>query len=519
MPDLQTPGAGRAYQKEFDRALAFQKQGRIEDATVLYRVLIERYPKAAEAYINLGNLLIDQRRFERARQHFSTAVDIAPHLVEAHNGLAISLNRLGDKDAAADRLKVALGIAPNNPHVLNNLANILREGGKRDEAEKMYRATVSIDPKFAAAHHSLGVIARQRCDFAAAVRNFEDAVAAQADYAEAHFSLGMARLTLGEFKGGWPEYEWRWKCGQFPGRQITGTPWQGQNLSNKTLLLHAEQGYGDTIQFFRFAEMLKRRGTSIIAYCQRQLKRVVETIPGIDTVIAEGEPVPTFDYYVAALSVPAVLDIGLPDLPGRIPYVKEPTGYDRRFDMLLSATESTVRIGFAWAGRASHENDRQRSCPPDQFRQIMGQSDISLISLQRDRPALTGDFAASIVDTAALLDDFGDTAALIERLDLVITVDTAVAHLAGAMGKPVWVLLPYIPDWRWMLEVAESPWYPTARLFRQPAPGDWPSVFAEVDRQLAELRRSRSENRTDTEVIELASAFKLSDGTERFVMP
>jgi hypothetical protein len=300
----------------------------------------------------------------------------------------------------------------------------------------------------------------------------------------------MTRLTLGDFDGGWKEYEWRWKTGALAAqrRQFKAPLWLGDApVSGKTILLHAEQGFGDTIQFIRYAPLLASRGAKVVCEVQPELLSLLSRFDGID-VIAKGEPLPPFDLHCPLLSLPFAFGTKLETIPASIPYLAPSA--ERLAHWRDRLPRGGPRAGFVWSGSSSHKNDSNRSIPLARLAALFADPSLACFSLQcelrdADNEALRG--LPNLVQLGGGLRDFADTAAVISLLDVVISVDTSVAHLAGALGKPVVILLPYAADFRWMRGCDETPWYPTAKLFRQPAFGDWDSVIARLSDELRRL--------------------------------
>jgi Glycosyltransferase family 9 (heptosyltransferase) len=314
------------------------------------------------------------------------------------------------------------------------------------------------------------------------------------EFAEAHFEAAMTHLTLGDFDTGWKQYEWRWKTGAFARyrRPFRAPPWLGnESVAGKTVLLHAEQGFGDTIQFIRYAPLAARQGADVILEVQPALKALMREIVGVSVVIGRGEELPRFDFHCPLLSLPFAFKTDLATIPGNVPYLVPPTDRVAKWQGRLQQRKP-LRVGIAWAGSASYQGDENRSIALGRLAPLWSDQEIEFVSIQREpRPAdgtlLQGN--PHLLHVGPDLEDFGDTAAVISLLDVVVSIDTSVAHLAGALGKPVLIMLPYSPDFRWMLDRDDSPWYPTARLFRQRRRGDWDSVVERVRQELALLHR------------------------------
>jgi hypothetical protein len=289
-------------------------------------------------------------------------------------------------------------------------------------------------------------------------------------------------LLSGDFERGWAEYEWRWKTKDCPRRNFSQATWDGQPLDGKTILLHAEQGLGDVIQVVRYAALVKRRGGVVVVECPRPLLSLLANCEGIDRLVGRGEELPSFDVQASLLSLPGIFHTTLEDLPATIPYLFADPGLAQRWRQELDRIAG-FKIGIAWQGSLQNRNDRDRSIPLDCFEPLARCSGVQLLSLQKGAgveqlPEVTKRFP--VTELGSRLEDFMDTAAVLANLDLVVTCDTAVAHLAGALGAAVWVAIPFVPDWRWLLDRSDSPWYPTTRLFRQESRGDWQGVFQRI---------------------------------------
>lgn len=398
----------------------------------------------------------------------------------------------------------ALSFDSNNANALHLLGVILCQAGDLSASLELLQRALGLRPNEAAFHNSLGIVLKRQGRFESAVDQFSLALALCPDLADAHHNLGMLMLLKGDLRTGWTEHEWRLHSEE--GRRKNALApfphprWDGRAFLGKTLLVQAEQGLGDTVQFARYLAKAKARGGRVIFLCQSELLRLFERLTSIDELVPKTDEALNrliFDIQVPLLSFPAIFGTTLDTIPREVPYLKADPERIAMWRTLLPQTG--YHVGIVWAGSATHGNDRNRSCPIEAFLPLAQVPGIVLHSLQKGPAAqhlkeVPPEF--KVVDWCEKLHDFADTAALIECLDLVISVDTAVVHLAGALGKPVWVLLPFVPDWRWMLERADSPWYPTARLFRQPAIGDWEAIVAQVKGALATSASSRRLNTT-----------------------
>ena len=406
----------------------------------------------------------------------------------------IVLGRQGRLDDAAAMFRHALAADPQHPRAYANLAVALERLGRLDESLAAARRAIELAPGDANPHHTLGKTLVKLNRLSEAIASLRRAVQLAPNDAEAHGSLAKALLLSGDFKHGWVEYEWRWKAPSFvePRRVFAQPQWTGvARLAGKTILLHHEQGFGDTIQFIRYVPMLAQRGADVIVQAPRELVELIRHMPAAPDVIPIGGSLPQFDFHIPLMSLPLAMNTTLKTIPAQVPYLAAAPKVAQVWAERVKNDGPGVRVGLAWAGRATHQDDLQRSMPLHKLAPLSSAPNVTFYSLQKWDPnheVQNPPPGMRLIDAAPRLFDFSDSAALIANLDLVIAVDTAVAHLAGAMGKPVWLLLPFSPDFRWLLERSDSPWYPTMRLFRQPRPGDWDPVIAAVAQELATFR-------------------------------
>ena len=503
----------------FGTALA--QQGQFERAAQVLGKLSCEQPANAAAQNHLGNALLGLGRHEEALRCYDLAIALDPASSDVHFNRGVALMELGRSELALASLEQSLRINPENVNALNNLGNVLLDMGRYPQALEAYERATRLSPEFSAAWVNRGNLLRRLFRYEEAlvcaeralshdIRNAEaygcrGAVLASSgryeealvDYAratdlkptlaDAVWNKAIAQLSRGEFREGWTHYEARWRVKTLglTQRFSTRPRWSGkESLEGKVILLHAEQGYGDTIQFCRYATCVAARGARVILAVPEALRSVLKSLDGVESVIAQ-EPPPPFDYQCPLLSLPLAFATELSTIPAWSAYLRaDPAAVSRWSDKL--APSSKVRVGLAWSGRPSHTNDPNRSIELNAFLPLL-QCGAQCISLQKElRPgdAALLEGALGLQRCAEELGDFADTAALLSELDLVITVDTAIAHLAGALGKPVWILLPFVSDWRWMQERDTSPWYPSAKLFRQTVVGDWSGVLARVAREL-----------------------------------
>ena len=372
------------------------------------------------------------------------------------------------------------------PH--NNLGLALADQGKLDEAEYHYREAIRIQPDYAEAYNNLGIVLRDLSKFDGALACWEEALRLKPQYAAPRLNRALVWLLMGNFEQGWTEYEWRWTKKGMVQRPFRQPLWTGFPLEGRTLLIHAEQGMGDTLNFIRYAALAKERGGRVIVECQPALHQLVSTCPAVDQVVSLNTPLPHFDAHIPLLSLPRVLCTTLATIPTNVPYLFPAAGLVERWKKEIGSLRA-FKIGISWQGDPKHEGDLYRSVPLTRFAPLAKQAGVHLFSLQKGPGVeqlreVTVRF--SVTALGSKFETFADTAAALKNLDLVITVDSAVAHCAGALGIPVWVLLPKVPDWRWLLEREDSPWYPTMRLFRQKELKNWQEVFERMQAVLAE---------------------------------
>jgi hypothetical protein len=423
-------------------------------------------------------------------------VRLKPGYAEAHNSLGIALAALGDPGAAAASYRRAVEIRPDYAEAQSNLGNVLKDQGKLEEAVASYRRALELKPNFADAHSNLGVALIKQGRLEEALASLEQALRVNPDHPLAHLNRGVVWLLQGDYERGLPEHEWRCKQRGIRPRPFPQPLWDGSPLEGRTILLHAEQGLGDTIQFIRYAALVKRRGGTVVAACQGALLPVLAGCPGIDALVGQDGPMPPFDVQAPLLSLPRILGTTPRTIPAEVPYLRARADLVERWQEELRSPGSFL-VGITWQGNPDHREDHLRSFSLSRFEPLARIPGVRLISLQKGPAAgqvaeLAG--RLEVADLGDRLGDFADTAAVMRNLDLVITADSSPAHLAGALGVPVWVALPFAPDWRWMLGREDSPWYPSMRLFRQAAPGDWDGVFARMaealERRLAAAPRS-----------------------------
>ncbi|HTP91008.1 MAG TPA: tetratricopeptide repeat-containing glycosyltransferase family protein [Xanthobacteraceae bacterium] len=496
--------------------------GRLGEAHRVLAAAVKINPNVPQGHANLGQVLHALKRNEEALAAFDKALALAPGDVAILNHRANALLSLGRHQEALAAFRQVLARVPQHPEARLNSGIAYAALGSPKEAVAEFDHALSIMPGHAGAHYNRGLalfnlgrhddaIAAHdkalaaapehaggwfnRGQALAALNRFEDAIASYAraralrkDNADVEFNEALALLTLGDYRRGFQKYESRWRRTGMPQMRSRGRPlWLGEYpATRKTVLVHAEQGLGDTIQFARYVPLLAEAGAKVVLEVQSELRTLMARLDGVAAILARGEVPPPFDVHCPLGSLPLAFKTDPDTVPSRIPYLAADDAHLAKWTARLGGL-ARPRIAIAWAGNASHVNDRNRSIAFARLSSLFA-APARFISIQRDvRSEDAAPLAAEnrVMHVGAELEDFADTAAVIALADLVICVDTAVAHLAGAMGRPVWVLLPFNPDWRWTLKGDTSPWYPTARLFRQTRLGDWDGVIARVGADLA----------------------------------
>jgi tetratricopeptide (TPR) repeat protein len=429
-----------------------------------------------------------------AERLYKQALHSDPRCHSALHQLGLIARERGQHAEALDLMTAAVAADRGSHEALGNHGLILHDLGRHAEAIDSFNRALILkrDNVPALYNRGLAQVALNRPKEALA--SFSRAIALEPGHADAQFNAAMLHLLLGDFRAGWKQYEWRWRRpeGAAVQRSFAQPLWLGdQPLTDKTILLHAEQGLGDAVQFIRYAPLVAARGARVLVEVPAPLKPLIEGLAGVSAVIARGEPLPAFDLHCPLLSLPLAFATELASVPGAAPYLR--AGDDRiaAWAPRLPPRRG-LRVGLAWSGNPALKNDRNRSIALARLAPLWDLPDVQVIGLQREPRPDDADVlraAPQLMNLGDDVKDFADTAAVIAQLDVVVAVDTAVAHLAGALGRPVFVLLPYAPDFRWLIARSDSPWYPTARLLRQPAIGDWEGVVADLCRELTAMTR------------------------------
>jgi hypothetical protein len=460
--DARPDASGQDATRLIDEGHALEAQDRLDEAMQCYLAAIRIAPNPARGHLNRGNVLLLQRNLSGALDAFRTALEYQPDYAGAYY----------------------------------NIGNALLGNRQFDEAVASYRSALEIKPDYAEVHCSLGVALKELGKFDEAVACFQNALRIDPELVEARLNLGSLFLSQGRYAEGWPEYEARYDPGYSGRRSIPPNlpfpRWQGQPLAGKSILIWPEQGFGDEIQFARYVPLLKARGVSrITLVCKPPLKTLLETLAGADAVVTQSgaATLPLHDYWTFSLSLPLYFDTTVETIPAEFPYLSVPPDRLSRWNERLPT--SGLKVGLVWKGSALHSNDNNRSLPSlSLLAPLWSAPGVNFISLQKGQgedEAATAPKSQPILHLGSDILDFSDTAAIVAQLDLVICIDTAIAHLAGALNKPCWVLLPATgTDWRWLRDRPDSPWYPDAvRLFRQTKPGDWSAAIDDIAQHLS----------------------------------
>lgn len=470
-------------------------KGAVADAETIYRKLLETTPNDPQLLHLAGVAAFQLGRATEAVELITRAVQSDPNAAEYHNNLATVLDGLGRHEDAIASYRRAIALKPHYPEAHNNLAGTLLAIGDVNGAIDEYQTAITQNRNYAEAWDNYGSTLRRAGRNEDALTAYDHAIELQPNFAYAHYNRGTLRLALGDFERGWDDFEWRWRCPTFghPNRDLGKPMWNGEDLSGKTILFHSEQGLGDTLHFVRYAAQLADRGARVIVEAQPALASLLSDVPGVSQSLSRGDPLPEFDFHIPMMSVPRIVGTRLETIPNEMPYILPPAIAHETWRGILrndarAEGQKKIRVGLAWAGNAASPVDRRRSIALSMLAPLGAAPNVRFYSLQLgDASKQIASAPFPIIDHTGKLTDFTQTSGLIANLDLVICVDTVVAHLAGAMNQKVW-LLTYTPaDWRWLFDREDSPWYPSLKLFRQRAPEKWDEPIARVADELKQL--------------------------------
>jgi len=480
---------------------ALSKTGDSAGALAAFNKALEINPQDAEVLNDKGNTLKETGRLSEAATCYEQALILKPNHYGYMNNLGVIHYLQNNLDSAAVFFQQALAIRPGNPEALSNLSTILRLKGNLEGAILHCQKALALRPDYPKALNNLGNALKDARRFEEAIATYKEALLLEPYDAEVHIHLAMALLALGRFDQGWREYEWRWKSKQLRHafHDFAKPEWQGEAGEGRTLLIHAEQGFGDTLQFCRYVPLVKECGFHVIMAVPPPLKRVIQSLDGVEKVVAKGDVLPPFDLHCPIMSLPLAFHTTLETIPAPLPYLSpDPADVAKWRDRVAALANDALKVGLVWAGSSRAHlhstdliaTDQTRSVTPEVLAPLMDVPNVQFFSLQKEGTRAPDAF--HLIDRMEDCHDFADTAALIMNLDLVISVDTAVAHLAGALGKPVWLLNRFNSCWRWLVERDDSPWYPdTLRLFNQKEMGNWDEVILRVRAALAERSQDK----------------------------
>ncbi len=520
-------GRGDIAEALNDLGSLLQDMGQLPEAIANFEQALRLRPEMAEAYYNLGNAMRAVGDNRRALAMYRQAIRIDPDLAPAHNNLGTVLKALGDTDAAVRSLAEAVRLQPTLAEAQHNLATLLQKRGDLDTAKAGYLRTIELDPGYAPAHFNLGTVwqaqyqwdeardcylealrirpryAEPLCNLGLmclgvgqdieALAYFDHALEAQPDFAEARCARGMLLLGQGDYQAGWPEFGWHSRCASFGGRQFDLPAWDGSPLEGRTILIHCGQGLGDTLQFVRYLPWVRARGAGRILLAAQLSLHPLLRQSGVGELVAPDAPSLEFATQAAIMTLPGLFHATAETIPAEVPYLQADADLVQRWRAKLARFDS-FKIGIGWQGNRRYPWDHLRSIRLAEFEPLTHAPGVRLISLQegegRDQISSAAD-RFEVVDLGDEVDRqagaFVDTAAILKNLDLVITSDTALAHLAGALAVPVWLALPFAPDWRWLRHGETTAWYPTMRLYRQTRLGDWSAIFTRMAAELPAL--------------------------------
>jgi len=486
----------RCAQAYYNLGNALLARNSLPEAIAAYREAVRIQPDFAGAYNNLGAALKENWQLEEAITAYREAIRLNPRSAKAHSNLGLALCETERLEEAFAECQRALALDPNLSDAYANLGMVLRDQGRLNEALAACHKALAIQPDSHDGLSNLGVILRDQGRLDDSIAAFDAALRLRPDFVGAHWNKSLVLLLRGDYERGWAEFEWRRKHKSLSPtlQDLPYRDWKGSDPTGLTILVRGEQGLGDTIHFIRYARLLARRGARVMVDCQSELHSLVRNMEGVCRVLAIGEQPPPFDAYVPLLSLPLIFGTTLQTVPAEVPYLRPDAALVEKWRARFAGDAGRLKVGLVWTGNIPNRELSNRATTLAAFAPLAGIEGVRFYSLQKGIGAQetkhppAGLHLSDFTDEIA---DFNDTAAMITHLDLVISVDTSVAHLAGALAKSVWTLLPFRPAWQWMLDREDSPWYPTMRLFRQSAPGDWAGLMRRVAEQLRALSRRR----------------------------
>ena len=480
------PNTSTKFDSDLDYAIRLHNLGLIDKAVSHYHNLLGNFPDNPDLWNLLGVVAHQKNQNLLAEKLVKTAISLNPNVPDFHNNLGLVYRGLKQHQEAECAFHESIKLDPRHSNALSNLASLKRQNLDFTAAIDFARKAVQADPQNAEALNNLGNAEKDLGYTKKAVKSYRQAITVFPEFALAHWNLALALLSLGEMKSGFSEMSWRWKWKNFPGirRDFSQPVWKGENLKGKTIFLHPEQGLGDTIQFMRYAPCIKQLADLVFLELPDAIAPLVRTPKFADKIIIQGNAIPNFDFHVPFMDIPRILETSLDTIPADIPYLQIDKTVKKHWHSWRKKY-SGLKIGLNWSGNKSNPAEKLRRVPPQVLTPLSKLPDISWFNLQKGEAAENNDRVSklfNLIETGP--SPLEETAALISVLDLVITTDTAIAHLAGALGKPVWILLHHAPDRRWLTSGNSSRWYPSAKLYRQSSPGNWSDVIENVNQDL-----------------------------------
>ncbi len=470
-------------------ALALKSQNQLSESVKYFEKILKLDPKSIDAFNNIGINLQALGKHQEAINAFESAVKINPNTADSHNNLGISLLTNNQPSEAALAFQKAISLNPSSPQLYNNLGLALKKLNKIEESIICFNKAIDIDKRYADAYSNRGLSYQALQQTQAALNDYDECTKLDPGHVDNYWNKSLLKILMGDFEDGWILYEWRWKSfAKKSVRKFNEPLWLGkESIENKKILIYPEQGYGDFIQFCRYIPMIEKLNAEVILEARPALLDLISTTYPHMTIIESGKRLPSFDFQCPIMSLPLAFKTQLDNIPSSAPYLKSDPTKNKKWDTKLGK-KTKLRVGLAWSGSIQHPNDHNRNIKLDDLKPILALP-FEFHSLQKEYRVndLTLIKEFGIQNHAEKLNNFSDTTALIENLDLVISVDTAVAHLAGALNKTIWIMLPFNPDYRWMLDKDHSPWYASASLFRQKQTNDWHPVVKSITDKLNKL--------------------------------
>lgn len=485
----------------YNRGVILNELKRYQDAFNSYHQAIALKDNYVDAYNNCGNVVMELKRFEEALTCFQKAIEINPNYAYAYNGQGNVLMELKRFDEALLSYEKAIALNSQSPDPHNGKSNALQELKRFDDAVTGYEKAIALNPASADTYANRGLAMQGMKNFDEALQNFDKAIELNPEMADPYWNKALLRILMGEYEEGWQLYEYRrHRSGKQESYPIYDQPlWLGQeSIADKILYIYPEQGLGDFIQFCRYVPLVEKLGAKVILKVPNPLYAMIKTMGLNAKIVRNDEKVDEFDFHCPIMSLPLAFKTTVETIPNNIPYLYSDQFKKSYWERKFAYASNSLKVGLVWSGSKDHKKDHDRSLRLEQLAPILDLP-VTFYSLQkevREQDKITLSKLNQIQEDHEELNDFSDTAAMVDCLDLIISVDTSVAHLAGAMGKNVWILISYLPDYRWMLDRDDTPWYPTARLFRQPNVGDWDNAILNVRSALEKLLKNQNLNAT-----------------------